>query len=153
MSQSAGGILLSLGLIFLAGVGCNNAWDDETKTVTKTDVKIVKVPDTHVVTKTKTIREVTPLPPVCRQAAELMLTISKLDEVIDAQVSIILPLTKEVHRLAAIPTIPNRMALMVKATEEMESARNTLGIAQVDKMGKLATYASVTERCEEALDE
>ena len=154
MSQNAGGIALSLGLIFLAGVGCNNAWsDDEPKTVTKTKVVTVKVPDTHVVTKTKTIREVTPLPPVCKQGAELMFSIAEHDEEISRQVSLLLPLVKEGHRLASVESIPNRMAELVRVTEEMETARNTLGITQVEKLRQLAIYESVAERCEEELDD
>ena len=67
MSGSRGGALILAAGIF--GLGWLSAPDVRVEEKTNLDVKVVRVPDTHVITKTKTVTK--DLPSVCKEVTNL----------------------------------------------------------------------------------
>lgn len=142
-----GGIVLAGLFIFLAGAGCSNAWRDDPKPVVHTKVKVLRVPDTHVIHDTKTKRVQVPIPQVCTEALDSLTQIRSHDDKIADGVKDLVQLTFEGQRIM----VKGDSKELVPIEEEMTADRDSAAAGMIAKEEELLRFDRQWAHCQAAL--
>lgn len=137
-----------LGLVFLAGAGCNNAWGDK-DVVTKTDVRVVKVPDTRVIEKEVVKRVEVPLPKECLDALAALDQIRSYDDEIYDSTQRNLQDVQTAHGLI----VAGDARSLVAVTEKLMADRQRASNAAIGKAETLLRFDTQIDQCKGELDD
>ena len=135
-----------VGLLIIFGMGAcvgNNA-TPETKVETKTQIKIIRVPEvvTHVTTETKNIYK--PLPVICKDAITELKKITPLDDAIMRESSKMNLLIDQAIQESAMADFK----ALNKTIVEMRDAEGKLGTAVADKSATETVLDRYIQQCD-----
>jgi hypothetical protein len=133
------------GLVVLALGYSLGSCGNDVETVTKTETKIIRVPEvvTHVEYKDKAV----PLPEACYTAAEVLPRISEGDATQTAAVGEILLALQDMGRAAAM----NDVHEVNRLTEVVREEGYKLNTSVLDRNQAMSTFNSYLKQCEAAM--
>lgn len=136
-------LLVVLPVIFLVGASFGHNNSPEPKIVTRTEVKIVQVPEvvTHIETKTVTIHA--PLPESCKLAIDILANIKPIDSTIAASTGIA---SDEIGKANLAVALHDILAAN-KSIQKLTTVKVELDLAIVSKSAMAIELQTHVENC------